>query len=1258
MHSLITFATQWGSKHGGINSFNTDFLKAFGIAFHQNVQVICIVESATDEDVDDARNAFVTLVRLPYLPQEKSFSATHVPSAIEQLKQSNITFEPANTVWLGHDRITGEIAIVAANKAGGRSALIHHMSYDAYESFAEDSQTASSKNQEQIKLFEQADLVLAIGPLLRDAAQDMIGQAQAVYMLIPGLAEEIEMRAMPKTFAAFLSGRLSSDAARIKQGHLGVAAFAHAHKLACNEKMPEGLYKQPKLTLRGVDFEAEVKANPNADPEKELKAFAEKYAERAINLHALPYTHNREELYDNISRSSVVLMPSWHEGFGLTAWEAIAAGVPLIVSEQSGVYRLLDEGFSGTGTGCVYPIDIHGSIDEPYFQDDDLRNVADALKQVANQPDKARQKAVNLRSLLIDRYTWSACAEEAAKAFSWELKKGSIPPIAQQSNIQPLNNVASLLVVTPSIVNMPLSSWKASAVVTDSQLLRAEEALVPFDHARQPDLDKLDLWLDDAQYPQAIRLVTGAGGLGKTRLALQLCQQRNSAGWHAGLLDSSLSLKDINVGWQVLKALNQPLLIVIDYAETRQHDLIVLLKAVLQNPLAHPVRVLLLARDGGEWWDNLPAKDKTCEPLLSSYATSGPYHIPFLHTEIQDRQRAYQAAMQAFAQALNGVVPDVMPDLSAEHFGRPLYLQMAALLALRGERPNSAQGLTRALLNHERRYWHGLLHESSIPEPERYAEQLLAIATLAGGFATAKDARSYWDQVDKEVLSPAQFNQLFDTLKPLYPSKQGLQAVRPDLLGEALVAKILQKPVAMQILQAVLGKDATSSVRLHALTVLARLSNHYPELNEILSEAFVQNFSSFWQEFLRVAKETPSDLPLLAEVAFTRLPMSTKSQLAGSLTIQMQPGESVQLAIFDCLVRGYLTDKLREKNRKKPSDMQVCCDFAGGLSNFAISLSNVGQSEEALACAKQALEIYQRLASENPDRFEADFATSLSNYASFLSEAGRNDEALNLAKRALAIRQRLPSKKNPYRFESDLAASLGNYANRLSDAGRNDEALVFAKQAFGIDQRLASKNPDRFESDFAASLSNYAHRLSEAGRIDEALAFVKQALEIRQRIASKNPDRFTEGWFSLRCYLYLLGWLINESISNETLAQIKVIPEIIPKHRQTLVKIWADFVQACCTSDPTIRSSMFERVATLWIEMSQANQITAQEYWLCAAAWCATHHPSAVIDIDWQVEWQKFLQRKQGNIPHWMLLVAERLDFQWVTLNVEVAASN
>jgi glycosyltransferase involved in cell wall biosynthesis len=434
MYTLITFATQWGSKYGGINSFNADFLKAFGVAYDQKAQVICIVANATVEEKTEAAGANVKLVTLPYPPQAKAFNSSIGKAGADEIRDQKISFDPEKTVWLGHDRITGEAAIAAAKIARGRSAVIHHMSYDHYESYAENSQSAHSKTQAQNRLFQEAHIALAVGPLLRDAARDRIGDSKNIQMLIPGLAD-IEAKAAPNTFVAFLSGRLSDDAARIKQGHLGVAAFAKAQREALENDMPEAFCKQPKLLLRGVDFDGQVSLpapDEQQDPETELKQFAATYADAVVNLHALPYTQDREQLYRELCSASVALMPSWHEGFGLVAWEAIAAGVPLIISENSGVYRLLEEEYPGAGTGCVFPTEIRGAMSSPYFHEEDLKAVVNKLKEVANNPSKARKKASILRNML-GEYTWAACAEQATEAFDWDMEKGSLPIITPEN---------------------------------------------------------------------------------------------------------------------------------------------------------------------------------------------------------------------------------------------------------------------------------------------------------------------------------------------------------------------------------------------------------------------------------------------------------------------------------------------------------------------------------------------------------------------------------------------------------------------------------------------------------------------------------------------------------------------------------------------------------------------------------------------------------------------------------------------------------
>ncbi|HEU4794427.1 MAG TPA: hypothetical protein VFT02_02285, partial [Pyrinomonadaceae bacterium] len=172
MYTLIAFATQWGSRHGGINSFNADFLSKFGAAYHHGTQILCIVTDHSPEAAEEAANSHVGLIALPYIPTERSFDSSIGELSVDLLKKAGIAFERDKTIWLGHDLITGAAAIGAAKVAGGRSAVIHHMSYDDYESYAEDSESAQKKTAKQTVILRTADLVLAIGPLLRDAASD------------------------------------------------------------------------------------------------------------------------------------------------------------------------------------------------------------------------------------------------------------------------------------------------------------------------------------------------------------------------------------------------------------------------------------------------------------------------------------------------------------------------------------------------------------------------------------------------------------------------------------------------------------------------------------------------------------------------------------------------------------------------------------------------------------------------------------------------------------------------------------------------------------------------------------------------------------------------------------------------------------------------------------------------------------------------------------------------------------------------------
>ena len=60
-------------------------MSAFGVAYHFSVQVICIVSSATDKEIKEAKKDYVTLIHLPNAQHNKLFTAVHGQAGLEEL---------------------------------------------------------------------------------------------------------------------------------------------------------------------------------------------------------------------------------------------------------------------------------------------------------------------------------------------------------------------------------------------------------------------------------------------------------------------------------------------------------------------------------------------------------------------------------------------------------------------------------------------------------------------------------------------------------------------------------------------------------------------------------------------------------------------------------------------------------------------------------------------------------------------------------------------------------------------------------------------------------------------------------------------------------------------------------------------------------------------------------------------------------------------------------------------------------------------
>ena len=101
----------------------------------------------------------------------------------------------------------------------------------------------------------------------------------------------------------------------------------------------------------------------------------------------------REALKQLFCEVDLVLMPSRTEGFGLTGLEALSAGLPVIVSKNSG----LGEALGSLQSGSFFVID-----------SEDHSAWIKAIKDVWNQDRNSRLDEVKaLRGSYSERYNWS-----------------------------------------------------------------------------------------------------------------------------------------------------------------------------------------------------------------------------------------------------------------------------------------------------------------------------------------------------------------------------------------------------------------------------------------------------------------------------------------------------------------------------------------------------------------------------------------------------------------------------------------------------------------------------------------------------------------------------------------------------------------------------------------------------------------------------------------------------------------------------------
>jgi hypothetical protein len=333
----------------------------------------------------------------------------------------------------------------------------------------------------------------------------------------------------------------------------------------------------------------------------------------------------------------------------------------------------------------------------------------------------------------------------------------------------------------PDWLALPDQEWRG----TPGALLRADLAIVPF-HGRQEELVFWKEWAFSKTNPIA-GLLTGPGGMGKTRLARELCLHLRKEGVPAGFLHC----EDAGKCQSYLQhSSDERMLIVLDYAETAGNVVSEILRIIRNRNLKH-TRLLLLARGAGSWWSSLRRAGGGIVDLLSPEPTK----LHPLSVDIPSRRISFHLAAEAFAGKL-GTSADIAgpDDISEGYYDRTLLLHMSALLGIMGVEARGMDPILEVVLGREANYFAEQLNQHNLSNLERGFERAMGVISACGGMHHRQEAietlRAIGYFMDQPVST---IETVADLLHNCYPGNLWIEPVQPDLLMEFLIDKAMEE---------------------------------------------------------------------------------------------------------------------------------------------------------------------------------------------------------------------------------------------------------------------------------------------------------------------------------------------------------------------------------------------------------------------------------------------------------------------------------
>lgn len=390
---ILAVATEWHSAHGGVSTFNRDICRALA---NEGYHTWCYVPDATDAEILQAlHNDGVHLIAA-----DPEASTTH---DARLRNRPNLPDGLTPDFILSHDRITGPAAdsLIRNHFQSSKHVLFVHTAPKQIEWFKEHGSdstatgTAEVRRQLQIHLAQRADLVAGVGPKLWNAVSNdlhALTPPKSAIKFLPGIETPFRRASPPPANECLVLGR--AEDADLKG--LDIAARAIAKLFATPHST---IYPTPVLVIRGAPFgTGDVLRND----------LLRKTQIGANYLHIREYSSDVDVVRRDMISSTLVMMPSRTEGFGLAGLEAIALGIPVLISDQCGLAEALNALVPEHATQCI----VHVSAD----METDAAAWERKIDYVLTDKAAAFARADALRIALVPHLSWRSSVRSLMEA--------------------------------------------------------------------------------------------------------------------------------------------------------------------------------------------------------------------------------------------------------------------------------------------------------------------------------------------------------------------------------------------------------------------------------------------------------------------------------------------------------------------------------------------------------------------------------------------------------------------------------------------------------------------------------------------------------------------------------------------------------------------------------------------------------------------------------------------------------------------------